>query len=132
MICGSRPVANCMLSMSLCLPLSSLSVTQRYNCLYRYQIPGTCYLVLWHAVMHVTFSFSSYCCVMCTWYLPGTNQSMQARLRRQFVFELRRKGLGVAGAKEAARSGSSSSRHPNGISLSERVMHRYTMMSCSL
>lgn len=45
----------------------------------------------------------------------------QARLRRQFVFELRRKGLGVAGAREAVAG---STRSPDSISLRERVFHR--------
>lgn len=47
----------------------------------------------------------------------------QARLRSQFVCELRRTGLGVPGARQAVAS----YRSREGISLRERVLHRYLL-----
>lgn len=59
----------------------------------------------------------------------------QARLRRQFVCELRRSGLGIPGARQATAN----SRSRTGISLRERVLHRYacdyvfpTSVTCSI
>lgn len=61
------------------------------------------------------------------------SSTRQARLRRQFVLELRRKGLGVPGAQEAAVAAGSCRRRrsPSGISLKERVFHRYMYIHAS-
>ncbi|CAM9244184.1 unnamed protein product, partial [Ectocarpus fasciculatus] len=58
-------------------------------------------------------------------HATGVIDDVTARLRRQFVLELRRKGLGVPGAQEAAVAAGSSRRRrsPSGISLQERVFH---------
>ncbi|CAM9356887.1 unnamed protein product, partial [Ectocarpus sp. 13 AM-2016] len=55
----------------------------------------------------------------------GVMDDVTARLRRQFVLELRRKGLGVPGAQEAAVAAGTCRRRrsPSGISLQERVLH---------
>lgn len=56
----------------------------------------------------------------CTVLLYRVCYCYQARLRRQFVSELQRTGLGVPGGRQAVAG-----RSPNDISLRERVLHRH-------